>query len=169
MQRLSSTKYTYSPWWRHLMETCSALLALCVGNSPVTGEFPSQRPVTQSFDVSFDLCLNKRLSKQSWWWWFETPSRPFWRHWNDEGWSLAQQVVNIIMINWGKQFAWLSRGVGIRSRFIFQYLEKQLHVGFGAWHYLSRIVLSYLTEAVSIYYPNYHPSLFPVSSCVEGW
>ena len=33
------------------METFSALLALCAGNSPVTGEFPAQRPVTQSFDV----------------------------------------------------------------------------------------------------------------------
>ena len=33
------------------METFSALLALCTGNSPVTGEFLSQRPVTQSFDV----------------------------------------------------------------------------------------------------------------------
>ena len=41
----------------------SALLALCVGNSPVTGEFPPQRPVTRSFDVFFDLRLNKRLSK----------------------------------------------------------------------------------------------------------
>ena len=37
------------------METFSALLALCVGNSPVTGEFPSQGPVSRSFDVSFDL------------------------------------------------------------------------------------------------------------------
>ena len=52
-------------WWRHQMETFSALLALCMGNSPVTGEFPSQRPVTQSCDVLFDLRLNKRLSKQS--------------------------------------------------------------------------------------------------------
>ena len=41
-----------------------AILALCVGNSPVTGEFPSQRSVTRSFDVFFDLRLNKRLSKQ---------------------------------------------------------------------------------------------------------
>ena len=41
----------------------SALLAICAGNSPVTGEFPTQRPVTRSFDVCFDLCLNKRLSK----------------------------------------------------------------------------------------------------------
>ena len=27
-------------WWRHQMETFSALLALCAGNSPVPGEFP---------------------------------------------------------------------------------------------------------------------------------
>ena len=33
-------------WWRHQMETVSALLALCAGNSSVTGEFPAQRPVT---------------------------------------------------------------------------------------------------------------------------
>ena len=44
-------------WWRHQMETFSALLALCAGNSPVPGEFPSQRPVTRSFDVFFDLRL----------------------------------------------------------------------------------------------------------------
>ena len=42
-------------WWRNQMEIFSALLALCAGNSLVTGEFPSQRPVTRSFDVSFDL------------------------------------------------------------------------------------------------------------------
>ena len=62
------------------METFSALLAICAGNSPVTGEFPSQRPVTSNFDVFFDLRLNERLSKQSWGWWFETPLRPLWRH-----------------------------------------------------------------------------------------
>ena len=45
------------------METISALLAICAGNSPVTGEFPAQRPVTRSFDVFFDLRLYKRLSR----------------------------------------------------------------------------------------------------------
>ena len=55
-------------WWRHQMETFSVLLAICAGNSPVTGEFPSQRPVTQSFDVFFDLRLNELLRKQSWGW-----------------------------------------------------------------------------------------------------
>ena len=49
------------PWWRHQMETFSALLALCAGNSPVTGEFPAQRSVTRSFDIFYDLCLNNRL------------------------------------------------------------------------------------------------------------
>ena len=52
-------------WWCHQMETFSALLSLCTGNSPVTGEFPIQRPVTRSFGVFFDMRLNKRLSKQS--------------------------------------------------------------------------------------------------------
>ena len=46
------------------------------------GEFPTQRPVTRSFDVFFDLRLNKRLSKQPWGWWFETPSRSLWRQCN---------------------------------------------------------------------------------------
>ena len=64
------------------METFSALLALCAGNSPVTREFPTQKSVTRSFDAVFDLCLNKRLSKQSWDWWFETPSHSLWRHCN---------------------------------------------------------------------------------------
>ena len=54
------------------METSSALLAICAGNSPVPGEFLAQRPVTRGFDIVFDLRLNKRLSKQSWGWWYET-------------------------------------------------------------------------------------------------
>ena len=58
----------------------SALLVLWAGNSPVTGEFPSQRPVTRNFDVFFDPRLNKRLSKQSRGWWLETPSCSLWRH-----------------------------------------------------------------------------------------
>ena len=70
------------PWWRHQMEIFSALLAICAENSPVPGEFPTQRPVTRSFDVYFELCPNKRLSKQLWGWWFETQSRPLCRHRN---------------------------------------------------------------------------------------
>ena len=73
----------YISWWHHQMETFSVLLAICAENSPVPGEFPAQRPGTLSFDVFFDLRLNKRLSKQSWGWRFETLSRPLWCHRND--------------------------------------------------------------------------------------
>ena len=69
-------------WWRHEMETFSALLATCAGISPSPVEFPAQRSVTQGFDVFFDLRLNKRLSEQWWGWWFETPSHPLCRHCN---------------------------------------------------------------------------------------
>ena len=58
------SKLLYS-WWRHQMEAFLALLSICTGNSPVTGEFSAQRPVKRSFDVFFDLLLNKWLSKQS--------------------------------------------------------------------------------------------------------
>ena len=47
------------------------------------GEFSTQRPVTRSFDVYFDLRPNKWLSKQSWGWWFETLSCSLWRHRNE--------------------------------------------------------------------------------------
>ena len=76
------TNSVVSPWWHNEMETFSMLLDLCVGNSLVTGKFPSQRPVTWCFDVFFDLCLNKRLSKQLWGWWFEMPTRSLWHHCN---------------------------------------------------------------------------------------
>ena len=76
--RLHSWGSARCTWWRHQMETFFVLLALCAGNSLATGEFPTQRPVTRSFDVFFDLRLDKQLSKQSWGWWFETSSCPLW-------------------------------------------------------------------------------------------
>ena len=54
-----------------IMEMFSVLLALCYGNSLVTSRFPSQRAVTSSFDVSFDVRMNKWLNKQWSFWWFE--------------------------------------------------------------------------------------------------
>ena len=75
------------PWWRHQMETFSALLALCAGNSPVPeftgpGEFPAQRPVTLSLKKAVMFSLICRLSKQPWGWWFETLSWSLWRQCN---------------------------------------------------------------------------------------
>ena len=74
------------------METFSGLLAFCVGNSPVTGEFPAQRPVTRSFDIFLDLRLNKRMNKQWWGWWFEAQSCPLWRHPNAQCWYMLVKV-----------------------------------------------------------------------------
>ena len=76
-------RITFS-WWHHQMEIFSALLAFCEGNSLITDEFPSQRPVTRSFNVFFDLRLNKWLIKQSWGCRFETQSCPLWRHCNEK-------------------------------------------------------------------------------------
>ena len=86
-------KNTRPPWWGHQMEQFSALLAFCEGNSPVAGEFPTQRSVTQSFDVLFDLRHNKQLSKQSWGWWFEMPLCPLWCQCNTT-WVLVEQHVH---------------------------------------------------------------------------
>ena len=68
---LSMTVRKFSRW-RHQMETFSALLILCAGNSQVAGEFTSQRPVKRSFDV-FLWSAHRP---------FETPSRSLWRHCN---------------------------------------------------------------------------------------
>ena len=69
-------------WWRHQMEIFLRVTGPLCGEITGPGEFPTQRPVTRSFDVFFDLRLNKRLSKQPWGWWFETPSWMLWRHYN---------------------------------------------------------------------------------------
>ena len=82
-------------WWRHQMETFSVLLALCAGNSAVTGEFPSQRSVTRNFDVFFDLRMDKRLSLRSKRQWFEKPSCSLWCHCN----GICLWLVQIISCN----------------------------------------------------------------------
>ena len=50
-----------TPWNGNIF----CVTGLYAGNLPVTGEFPSLKPLMRSFDVFFDLHLNKRLSKQS--------------------------------------------------------------------------------------------------------
>ena len=90
----------------------STLLALCAGNSPVTGEFPAQRPVTLSFGVFFDLHLNKRLSKLLWDWLFQTPLRSLWSHCNDPKINLvvAMGTINQSLWFWSQNiFEELSR------------------------------------------------------------
>ena len=73
---------------------------LC-GDSPVPGEFPTQRPVTRSFDVFFDLRPNKQLSKQWWGWWFETLSWSLWRHCNEitDWWRTGDKLLSELMMD----------------------------------------------------------------------
>ena len=97
-------------WWRHQMEKFSALLVLCAANSPVSGEFPAQRPMTRSFDVFFDLRLTKRLRKHSRGWWFETLSRSLSRHCNDL--SISKSIfqghfVGTVLQHKGAYIAWI--------------------------------------------------------------
>ena len=97
-------KPQWNPWWRHQIETFSALLAICAGihRSP-------QRPVTQSLDVFFDVRLNKRLSKQSWGWWFETLSRPLWRQLNANKIMYAISIQEKILQNGGDVVATITK------------------------------------------------------------
>ena len=72
---------------------------LC-GESTGNRWIPAQRPVKRSFDVFFDLHLNKRLSKQSWGWWCETLSHPLWRHCNE-----APLACDAIIHRWNVPFS----------------------------------------------------------------
>ena len=81
-----NAKYETQRTAKHMMTSSNGNIFrvtghLC-GEFTGPGEFPAQRSVTRSFDVFFDLHLNKGLSKQSWGWWIETPQRPLWRHSN---------------------------------------------------------------------------------------
>ena len=60
------------------------------------GEFTGQRPLMRSFEVFPQLCLNKRLSKQSRGLWFETPSCSLWRHCNTKGYLKWYLLITIV-------------------------------------------------------------------------
>ena len=64
--------------WRHQMETFCALLALCAGNSPVTGEFLSHSHKGQWRGALKFSLIGAWMN--GWGWWFETPSHSLWSH-----------------------------------------------------------------------------------------
>ena len=119
-------------------EKKSALLAFYVGNSPVNGEFPSQRPVTRGFDVFVYLRLNQQLSKQWRWWWFETSSSSSWRHWNDRGTFGAVAIAGITVLvlpphrglyslSWWTSYRKISRSLEA-ARFRFKLFQSPWHL-----------------------------------------
>ena len=101
----------FSPWLGAYMMTSSngnifrVTGPLC-GEFTGPGEFPAQRAVMRSFDVFFDLCLNKRLSKQPWGWWFETPSWSLWCHCNVQK-LIPQDVMFIVLLNGSINGLWI--------------------------------------------------------------
>ena len=121
------------------METYSALLALCAGNSSVTGEFPSQRSVARSIDVFFNLRLNKQLSKQSCGWWFKMPSRSLWRHCNGNGISYTSKT---------SFFHW-TRALGL-----FLFAEHHLSHTINMWYYRTADMSKRSKNLISISSPH---------------
>ena len=115
------------------METFSALLSICAGNSPVIGEFPAQRPVTLGFDVFFDLRLNNRSNKQSWSWWFETQSRPLWCHCNVPALKWQCWAWPMTMHEYSK--SWFMRSLKLSKLFfvLWRLLEIKKVLGFTLW------------------------------------
>ena len=67
------------------------------------GEFPTQRPVTRSFDVFFDLRLNKRLSKQPWGWWIAS-----WWWWHRGHYDVNVMCLLVITSNIINKAVWLT-------------------------------------------------------------
>ena len=134
----------------HQMETFFALLGVCAGNSPVIGEFSPPRPVTQSFDVFFDLRLNTRLSKQWWGWWFETPSYPLLRHCNN---PCVLDLFKYILLVWAPFYQSLVR----ERQLIFHLSVIDRLITFSSWVQLafwSVVNITYIYIYIYIYYHN---------------
>ena len=92
-------------------------------------EFHAQMPVTWSFDVFFDLHLNKRLSKQSWGWWFETPSRPLWRQSNVLPVFTGDVTLLRVWKSWySTRFGVIICGQGKYNPVGFMYASKQTYI-----------------------------------------
>ena len=94
--------YSSSYWWPDWIYLAT-MMTSSYGNifrviGSLWGEFTGHRwfllnkPVTRSFDVFFEMCLNKRWNKPSRCWWFETPSRLLWRQCNDFGGQFGSRV-----------------------------------------------------------------------------
>ena len=141
---------TKGTWWRHQMETFSALLVICAGNAPVPGEFPAQRPVTRSFGVFFYLHQNKRLRKQSWSWWFETL------------WYLYDVIVMRFVMIWRlTTLAALVLALQVEPGLIFNEVGFQIPAPFQCRHMVQNVSLyRWLSARLAILQPCSKSSIF---------
>ena len=151
-------------WWRHQMETFSALLAICAVLSPVAGEFLIQRPVARSF-VFFDL----RVSKQSWGWWFDTPSSSLWHHCNDICRSDIQLLFSFMVIS-DVYRSCIPNKIRFTKYCLTQWMYR-LTQWMESWNPLSKAVLwgrLTLNRRVTLYLPN-SVSYFPLRKDEFDW
>ena len=153
------------------------VIGLCTGNTPVTAEFPSQRPVTRSFALFLDLHLNKRLSKQSRRRWFEKPSRSLWRHCNEylsylQSTWLTGHNSNLINFRFRVICTWLPIGNDIKSCLFQPWDNAHMNIGrslacavccSNSWHHRSYKSLYNLALAISSYNVNAMKMLYCVS------
>ena len=73
------------------------------GNPPITGGFPSQRPVARSFDGFFDMRLKQTTEKTV----LETPGRSLWRYCNGNICRGCLIVSESILRYMGNESTWL--------------------------------------------------------------
>ena len=147
------------------METFSALLAICAVNSPIAGEFPTQRPVARSFDVFFDL----RVSKQSWGWWFDTPSSSLWHHCNGICRSDVQLLFSFMVIS-DVYRSCIPNKIRFTKYCLTQWVYR-LTQWMESWNPLSKAVLwgrLTLNRRVTLYLPN-SVSYFPLRKDEFHW
>ena len=109
---------------------------------------PAQRPVTRSFDVFFDLRLNKRFSKQQWGCWFETLLRPLWRYRN----ASVQPVSIISSIRWHVRFSVYIR---IYDTYVLKIQEVYSNKSYGHILGMNNDIRNYLNHAEIIPSKNY--------------
>ena len=144
------------------MDTFSALLALCAGNSPVT-VLPHQGQWSGALMFSLICALNKRLNKQSWGWWFETPSRSLWRHCNDHQTFISYTSEDPVKLMWCP-FLWDESGFPQRS-------SVRLVPGAGVkWHDLVPTHISIVHRAhqrIGLIRRNLRGSPFKYRCCVS--
>ena len=128
------------------MEIVSTLLALCEGNPPVTDGFPSQRPVTRSFDVFFDLHLNKLLSKQLRRRRFEMPSRLLWCHYDVVyivKIGFAARLIIFFRVSWFTESPFL---ILTRSQSLHQNRLHMAYMAYGIYNSLSHLWSPWLVK-----------------------
>ena len=132
---------TRASWWCHQMEGFSALLAVCAGDSPVTGEFPSQGPVARSLDVFIDG--HSYIMYQGQTCWCSAFARSWWRHQMEIFSALLAACVGVHRppVNSPHRDQW-------RGALMFSLMIIIIHLGSNELMQFTRLVMASLNEII---------------------